>query len=128
MHFLYPVLLLYQQSVLPEKIKNWQKTGKTHRAWVWLEPPPARNTGILLRGVAQKQHPPRTKLVHCQPVSAPIWCTAEVSTHSLPGCTNLGHCYVASHQVSGRSHCQRTNLVQPGSEDSLTLPAHQFGA
>jgi hypothetical protein len=62
MHFLYPVLLLYQQSVLPAKIKNWQKTGKTHRAWVWLEPPPARRPGILFGVCGAKTTPPAHQL------------------------------------------------------------------
>jgi len=59
--------------------------GGLVRACAWYGTRPAASTGILLRCVASKQHPPRTNLVHCHHTSAPIWCSMVVSTHSLPG-------------------------------------------
>jgi len=90
--------------------------------------PPAPSLESYLGGVVNKQHPRCTNLVHWQHISAPIWCMGEVSTHSLPGRTNVVHWYVAPHQVSRRSHCQRTNVVHCVSEYLLTWPAHQSGA
>lgn len=58
MHFLYPVLLLYQQSIYTKKIKIW---GKTVRACAWSEPPPAPITGILFGWCGKKTTPPLAK-------------------------------------------------------------------